>query len=82
MGNWREENKENEMTIAEQIAASEIEQELVATATAQRRPIDVSISQDERPRKRTRPAFASSVLEHFSKFDFVCILSISSSRVQ
>jgi hypothetical protein len=59
MGNWREENKENEMTIAEQIAASEIEQELAATATAERRPIDVNISQDERPRKRAKLSCAS-----------------------
>jgi hypothetical protein len=47
------------MTIAEQITASEIEQELAATATAERRPIDVSISQDERPRKRAKLSCAS-----------------------
>jgi len=71
MGNWKEENEDIEMTIAAQVTAAEHGPELAATA--QRRPIDVSTAQEEKPKKRARLAYAFSVLEHFSKFDFVCI---------
>jgi hypothetical protein len=72
MGNWKEENGDVKMAITAQPAAAENQPELVAMTQR----IDVSATQEKRPKKRARLAHASSVLNRSSKFVFVCILSI------